>query len=336
MMKLMHIALDEPDPRIWSAVFRKALDEFGQLEVIAHGRGMTEDQRAALVRETDVLLTGWNAAPIPACIAEEPGRLQYICNITGEIARFIPMEIVESGLPVTNWGDYPAVPVAEGALALLLAVLKDMHCQINTVREGGWRMDMHEHGGSIEGSRMGIYGLGVIGRRFIELLRPFRCSIKVFDPYVEVIPANCERCHSLEDLFDSVNIIVIHAALTEETRKSVTADLLARLPRHGVVINTARGGIVDQDALFAELESGRLRAGLDVLDPDYLPPDHPARTWENLILTAHRVEQGWPDFHQEPTRLNRMQEICIDNLRRFQRGEPLKFTFSPTRYLLST
>jgi phosphoglycerate dehydrogenase-like enzyme len=197
-------------------------------------------------------------------------------------------------------------------------------------------MDMHLHGGSLNRLRVGIYGLGVIGRRFVEMIRPFGAELTIFDPYLAEMPEGCSRATSLDELFAGSQAIVIHAALTDETRGSVTADLLARLPRHGVVINTARGGIVDQPALFAELKSGRLRAGLDVLEPDGLPEEHEARAWPNLILTAHRVDHGWPDFNEPPTELNEMQETCIDNLRRFFGGEPLRFTFDRARYLRST
>jgi len=106
------------------------------------------------------------------------------------------------------------------------------------------------------------------------------------------------------------------------------------LPDHGVVINTARGEIVDQDALFAELESGRLRAGLDVLvDDDYLD-GHEAHTWPNAIITRHDIGgYSWP---RRPGRLSEAHEIALDNLRRFVAGEELRFVMDEKRYLLST
>jgi phosphoglycerate dehydrogenase-like enzyme len=129
---------------------------------------------------------------------------------------------------------------------------------------------------------------------------------------------------------------VICAALSDETRQSITADLLALLPRHGVIINTARGGIVDQDALFAELESGRLRAGLDVLEPDRLPADHPARTWKNCIFSAHEINRGWPTDGGEPTTLAPMHKVCIENLIAFAEGNPIRFEMDLERYRRST
>ncbi|MBM4149879.1 MAG: hypothetical protein FJ224_12685, partial [Lentisphaerae bacterium] len=305
MLKLLHIAHGAPDGNIWTDAFRHALGDIGDLAVVTDGAAQDEENRAALIRSADVLLLGWGSAAVPSSIAADPGRLRYICNITGEMKRWVPPEIVDSGLPITNWGDAPAAPVAEGAMTLLLAVLKDLHLRIQTVRRDGWHLDPAQTGGSLEGLNVGIYGCGAIGRTFVGLIRPFKAVLRVFDPHATEVPPGCERVSSLEQLFDASEAIVIHAGLNPETHRSVTADLLRRLPLHGVVINTARGGIVDQEALFAELASGRLRAGLDVLDPDALPEGHPARCWENCILTCHHVAQGWPADGKPATSLPR-------------------------------
>ena len=119
------------------------------------------------------------------------------------------------------------------------------------------------------------------------------------------------------------------------SRGTVTSELLARLPDHGVVINTARGEVVDQDALFAELRSGRLRAGLDVLvDDDYLMAGHEAHTWPNAIITCHDIgNHRWP---RRPPRFSESQEIALENLKRFIAGEELQFVMDEKRYLLSS
>ncbi len=336
MLKLMHIANGAPDTNIWTDVFRSTLAEIGKLTVVENGASLDEARITALIQSTDVLLLGWGSVPLPAAIAREPGGLRYVCNITGTMKAWVTPEIVESGLPITNWGDAPAAAVAEGAMTLLLAVLKDLHLRTQTIRRNGWYLDPAHTGGSIEGLNVGIYGCGVIGRVFVDLIRPFRPVLRVFDPYAVELPDGCERASSLEALFSASEAIVIHAGLNPETQNSVTADLLSRLPRHGVVINTARGGIVDQKALFAELASGRLRAGLDVLEPDSLPEGHPARTWENCILTSHHVSQGWPTDGKPPTRLQSMHRVCLDNLRRYAAGQPLRFVIDPIAYRRQT
>jgi phosphoglycerate dehydrogenase-like enzyme len=332
----MHIADEAPNSDVWSDRFRNAVAEIGDLTIVENGKTMDDAKRTALIQGTEVLLLGWGSAPVPPAIARAPGALRYICNVTGEMKAWVTPELVESGLPITNWGDAPAALVAEGAMTLLLAVLKDLHQQIQLIRHDGWNLDKTYTGGSIEGLNVGVYGCGAIGRAFIDLIRPFRPVLRVFDPYAVETPAGCERVSSLEALFSASEAIVIHAGLNADTRHSVTADLLSRLPRHGVVINTARGAIVDQEALFAELASGRLRAGLDVLDPDSLPPGHPARTWENCILTAHHVSRTWPTDGKPPTRLESLHRVCLDNLRRYAAGQPLRFVVDPVVYRRQT
>ena len=337
MPKLLHIANGSPDTNIWTPAFREALAQIGPLTIVEQGGAMDDASRAALIQETDVLLLGWAAAPIPAAIATNPGALRYVCNVTGEMKRWVLPELVESGLPVTNWGDAPAGVVAEGAMTLLLAVLKDLHQQVQNIRRDGWGLDASRTGGTIDGLRVGVYGCGVIGRAFIELIRPFRPVLRVFDPYAKELPEGCARAASLEELFDNAQAIVIHAGLNDETRGSVTADLLRRLPRYGVVINTARGAIVNQEALFAELASGRLRAGLDVLEPDTLPAGDPARSWENCVFTSHQISRLWPSGDQPPSLLPpSAHRICLDNLRRFVAGEPLRFRVDPVAYRRQT
>jgi phosphoglycerate dehydrogenase-like enzyme len=313
-------------------LFIEELQKLGDLTIIRNGNEMTPEQRADLIRQHQILLTMWGAAPVPIEIASNPGQLEYICNITGEMTSWIPLEIIESNIPVTNWGDAPADEIAEAAMTLLLAIVKELRPQVKHIEGGGWRLDGRPRG-SIKGLQVGIYGLGVIGRRFVELLRPFGAKLTVYDPFVKELPESCRRAHTLEELFDSSLAIVVHAALTRETRSSITAELLAQLSDHSVIINTARGEIFDQDALFAELESGRLRAGLDVLaGNDELESEHPARRWDHCVFTAHTLAKvNW----NLPPLLPR-EVICLDNIRRHMNGEPLRFRMDRGRYMLST
>jgi phosphoglycerate dehydrogenase-like enzyme len=221
-------------------------------------------------------------------------------------------------------------------MALLLAAMKDLHYHVVRSRGKLPRGAAPPAGGTLEDTNVGVYGLGVIGRRFVAMLRPFGAIIRVYDPYVDDVPEGCVRVDSLEELFSQSQIIVIHAGLTDETRHSVTAELLAMLPDHGIVINTARGGIVDQEALFAELRSGRLRAGLDVTEPEPLPARHPVRRCLNCIITPHCIGTSWAEDAAQPQRLGTMHRNCLDNLRRFARGEPLRFVMDRERYLRST
>lgn len=332
-MKMIHLAMGKPNETIWNEAFIRELRALGELTIVPDAGKLPEAQVADAIRACDVSLSSWDAAPMPEEIAVNPGKLRYACHVTGTMRGYIPLSVIDAGILVTNWGDAPAHGLAEGAMALLFAVMKDLHRFI--LRQRGLDAEAEGAGamGSLEETPVGIYGLGVVGRAFVEMLRPFKPQIRVFDPFVAELPAGCERAGSLQELFSQSRIVVIHAGLTEGTRRSVTADLLSRMPDHGILINTARGKIVDHDALAKEVCSGRLRAGLDVTEPEPLPKDHPLRHCPGCVITPHCIGGSWPD---EGARLGRTHHICLDNLRRFMRGEPVKFRMDRARYLLST
>ncbi|MEI6518943.1 MAG: NAD(P)-dependent oxidoreductase [bacterium] len=336
-MKLIHVASGPANGRVWTEPFRRKLAKLGEFEIIENGAGLDEAQLLSKLRTADVLLGAWGSLRLPEVLGADPGKVRYLCCVTGGVRGFVSPTHIDAGLPVTNWGDQSAHPIAEGAMCLLLAVLKGLHANIVSVRSGGGVDTLHRGGGTLRGLNLGIYGFGAIGRRFAELVRPFGCVLRVFDPFVSDFPDYVTPVASLDALFRQSEAVSIHAGLTAETRGTVTAGLLALLPRHGILINTARGDIVDQDALFRELASGRLRAGLDVLsEPERLSANHPARQWPNLIWTCHDIEREWPTDSESPQKLHAMHDICLDNLRRFRDGQPLRFVMDRRRFELST
>ncbi len=314
-----------------------ALRELGELVIVEQCRELSDDDVLVRMRGADVLFTNWAARPIPKALAENPGRVRYVLNLGGTCRTTVPIEIVRGGIAVTNWGDTPARSVAEGAMALLLAVLKDLRGRTEGVLAGKcWgakRLGLPS--GTLCGLKVGLYGCGYIGRRFVRMLEPFEPELVVYDPYANGLPECCRRVDSLDALFGQSEAVVIWAGLSDETNASVTAELLAKLPDHGIVVNAARGELIDQDALFAELKSGRLRAGLDVLaGDDYLPEGHEAHTWPNLLITCHDINSAW--WPERPPQVSYADKIVLDNLRRFIAGEPLRFVMDERRYELSS
>ncbi len=331
-MRIINLANGRRLETVWTHDFIDALRSLGELRLEENGVGLSDVEAAEQVRGHEVAIVGWDARPLPASLAERPGALRYVCCYSGTIRDCVPRGIVEAGIDVSNWGEHPANGVAEASMTLLLAVLKGLPKVIDASRRGEWGIETTVRG-SLSGTRVGVYGCGVIGRRFIELLRPFGSQIRIFDRYAPSIPDGCERVESLDALLTGIEVLVIHAGLSEETRRSVRAEHLAQLPDAGVVINTARGAILDQDALFAELSSGRLRAGLDVLEPDHLPPEHPMLGLDNCLLSFHQLDQlQWP---QRPG-LTPMQQICVDNIARFVSGRRPRWLFDADRYDHST
>lgn len=295
--------------------------------------GMDEAGLAACVRDYDAVLVSRGPALPSAALAADPGRLTYVCYLHGSVRGNVGEPLVKSGVTVTNWGDHPALELAMSSVALLMACLNDLSVRIQAVRRGEGK-GIKSVGGTVKDLRVGVYGCGFAGKECVRLLLGLGARVAVYDPYVEVLAEGARRAETLVELFGGAQAVLIHAPWTEETEKSVTGELLAMLPDQGVVVNTARGAIVDQEALFAELKSGRLRAGLDVLYPDMLPADHEARQWENLIWTCHCITgaRAWPGDDS----MNRRDEVVIENLKRFVKGEPLEFVIDEKRFAMMT
>lgn len=330
-----------PSNKVWTPRFCLTLAEHYSFTSYSETASWNEEQKVAVIREAEILLTSWSSTPVPKCLAENPGNLKYICHINGEIRKLIDRAFIERGFVVSNWGSAPGSGVAEGGVALLLASLKCIPEHVMEKHGDQWALSRREWIGSITQMRLGIMGMGAVGRDLVRLLKPFQGELFGFDPYASDWPEEVNRANSLDELFATVDAIILAAGLNEETRHAVNAARLALLPDGGIVVNVGRGGLVDQEALLAEVQAGRLRAALDVLDTngeDWLPPGHPARKLKHLILTAHSVATS--DWNRTlPGREDAFvpyQEICLDNLQRYSRGESPRYTFDLTRYDRST
>jgi phosphoglycerate dehydrogenase-like enzyme len=151
----------------------------------------------------------------------------------------------------------------------------------------------------------------------IPLLEPHRLEVVVSDPYLDATEAARigVRAVSLDELLATSDVVSLHAPALPETERMIAAPQLASMIDGATLINTARGVLVDHDALTAEVASGRLTAVLDVTDPEPLPPDHPLLHLPGCVVTPHLAgSQG--------TELGRMAELAVEEVRRFAAGEP--------------
>ena len=197
-----------------------------------------------------------------------------------------------AGIAVARTTGANASAVAETALLLVLACRRKLNRAQAQVKAGLWGKDV---GSELIGGTAGIVGFGHVGRIFARLLSGFDCTVLVYDPMLteEDAAAAGVKKASLEELFALSDAVSIHAPLTDETRGLIGADLLDLMKPEAVLVNTARGGIVDEDALTDALNSGRLAgARLDVFAQEPLPADSPLRSAENLILTPHNASQS--------------------------------------------
>ncbi|WP_375287113.1 hydroxyacid dehydrogenase [Sphingomonas sp.] len=192
-------------------------------------------------------------------------------------------------IPVLVAGGANAQSVAEQALALLMSVARSTPWLDRRLRDGEW--DKSSYAGiEITGRSVGLVGLGAIGRAFLHLLTPFDVIARVFDPYLQPdqVPAGVELVDNLQALLAQSDVVSLHCPLTEENRGLIGAEALGTMKPDAILINTARGGLVDEAALVAALRNGTIRgAGLDTFAQEPPGRDNPLWTLPNLVASPH-------------------------------------------------
>ena len=220
-----------------------------------------------------------------------------------------------AGIVVTNVPDYCLDEVADHTLALILAALRAVVPAAALVREGAWERPpaaIHR----LAGRRLALLGLGNIGRRVAARARAFEFEVVAHDPYAAgPAPEGVTLVAELEEALAGADVVSLHTPLTEETRHLVDARAIGLMRRAPVLVNTARGGLVDTDAVVAALDSGALSwAALDVLDTEPPPPDHPIRAHPRAIVTPHMA------FHSEEA-VEELQRRAAEEVARALRDE---------------
>lgn len=192
-------------------------------------------------------------------------------------------------LTVTRAAGANSRSVAEHAMALMLTLLKDLPDVTANMRDGLWEKTSRMTR-DIEGMTLGIVGHGAIGSKVARFAAAFGMRVLAYDPYLPEgpLPGPAERVPTLDALLEQAEVLSLHCPLEPETRGMIGAAELARLPKGAILVHTARGGIVEEAALLAALDSGQLAwAGVDVFGTEPLPADSPLCRHPRLVPTPH-------------------------------------------------
>lgn len=196
----------------------------------------------------------------------------------------------QRGIPVLVATGANAVSVAEHAIALLLASAKRILPLDQGLRAGKWEKPGFS-GREIAGSTMGLVGMGAIAQATGRIAKGLGLRLVGFDPYASDVvfeELNVTRCSSLDELLSVSNILSLHCPLTDQTRGMINTDAISQMPKGGYIINTARGGLIDEAALVASIQSGHLAgAGLDTFAVEPPKHDHPFFSVPEIVLTPH-------------------------------------------------
>ena len=248
--------------------------------------------RKKLVR-AEALITTWDSPHFSDDVLQFATNLRIIAHCGGEVKSRFALPLFDQ-LTITNAPEPMARATAEMGATLLAYCARNIDYYRDAMRTRSNRIydDMHLHGNqeSVVGSEVAMIGFGRIGRALVNLMRGFELQWLVYDPYAPKSLAKeyPVRFVSLESLLSRAHLLVLTAALTDETRGLLNRERLARLPDGATIINIARGGLLDLDALTREVKHKRLRCAIDVTDPlEPLPVGHPIRTLPGAIVTPH-------------------------------------------------
>lgn len=249
---------------------------------------------AAELGEIEIVLSSWGGGRITDDLLERMPRLRAVLHAAGTVRHLLTETAFERGIVVANSADENAVPVAEFTQAMLVLAGKKAPFVAESLRRdpGSWR-ESRDRWGTMSnfGRRIGLVGFSRIGRLVTATAsRMHDVEVLVADPFADPVEVaeRGGRLVPLTELLPQVDTLSLHAPNLPSTRKMIGAAELALLPDQAVVINTARGAIMDTDALVVECASGRLSAILDVTDPDEpLPVDHPLWSLPNVMITPH-------------------------------------------------
>lgn len=242
-----------------------------------------------LVANADAVITQF--APINAEVIAAMQRVRVIVRYGIGVDNVDLAAARARGIPVCNVPDYCIDEVADHTLAFVLSCTRQVVSNTLYVRSGKWGLATSlDHMRTLRDQTVGIVGFGRIGREVAARFAPFKSRRLVFDAFVPaeaIRSAGCEPV-SLDDLLAQSDIVTLHCPSTPQTKKLLNSQSIARMKSGAIVINLARGDLIETSALVAALEAGQLAgAAIDVCDPEPIPADSPLRSLPNVIVASH-------------------------------------------------
>ena len=277
---------------------------------------LDEEGLSKAVNEYDIILTSWGSPKFTEHVLKKAGRLKFIGHIAGTVVPIVDPYVFETDIKVVNANRVMAYSTAELAVVLMLAgswELKGFH---DRIRQGKWSDNGKGMVPGMYGRTVGLIGYGEISKEVIRLLNPFAPEILVYSGYCEKEEARKVgfTLVSLEELLKRSDIVSLHNTLTPKTRGMIGREQLDMIKDGALVVNTARGPVIQEEPLVEDLIQGRIVYAADVYDQEPLPKDHPFLKLPNVITTPHigAFSQAWK---------NKMAFCVAEDIERWIKGD---------------
>ena len=276
------------------------------------------------INEADVIINIRSAVSFPREVLEACPSLRLL-SVWGTGVDHVDLAAAEElGITVANTPGYGAPYVSEHALALALAVSRQVVQNDRRIREGGWAAGFIDE---LYGKTLGVVGTGAIGRRMVQLGQGIGMNVVAwtFNPTPERANEYGVEFLELDELLRRSDVVSLHVALTPESQGMIGREQLALMKPTAILVNAARGAVVDESALVEALQEGAIGgAGLDVFEVEPLPPGHPLTALDNVVLAPHAGSMAYNGTM-------RGLEMSIENLEQFAAGSPVNVVARGTR-----
>jgi len=268
----------------------------------------------------EALIVQW--APITASVLDAVPGCRFICRLGIGYDMIDVSAATERGVAVANVPDYCVDEVVAHTLAMALWLLRGLGSLDAAVRAGQWSAGTaYPYAASPADTVLGLVGLGRIGGKVAAQARALGFDVLGYDPFAA--PGGAARLTSMDELLRSSDLVSLHAPLTPQTRHLIRADTLALMRPGALLINTCRGGLIDEDALVAAIADGAIGgAALDVFEAEPLPADSPLRSLPNVLLSPHAA---W----YSPASLARLPRQAARQVLEFLAGRPVPAILNP-------
>ncbi|MFF0482811.1 hydroxyacid dehydrogenase [Streptomyces sp. NPDC004435] len=271
------------------------------------------------LEDAEILITSWGCPVLDEDVLARAPALKAIVHAAGSVKHHVTQACWDRGLAVSSAAAANAVPVAEYTVAAILFANKRVLDIGALYRDHRAPLDWSRHFPGFGNYRrtVGVVGASLVGRKVIELLRPYDLDVLLADPHVSTLRAAALGVRKVEpdELVSASDVVSLHAPALPETHHFMDARRLALMRDGATLVNTARGSLVDTEALTTEALSGRIRAVIDVTEPEVLPAGSPLYSLPNVLLTPHIAGSLGGE-------LQRITAGALDEIERYCTGEP--------------
>lgn len=317
MLKIVLLQSNDLTNKFFTDATLSILKTFGEVIINSKKENPDSEYVKELIKDADVAVTSWGCPMMDEDILNTAPKLKLVLHAAGSVKGIVSPELWQKGIRVSSSAEALGKGVAETALGMTITSLKNLWQLSENTRKGEWEKDKDKVRELVDVT-IGVIGAGRVGKHYIRLLQNFDVNILLYDPIVSEEDAKLlgAKKVELEELLEKSDLVSIHAPSIPATNKMINRERLALMKDSAILVNTARGSIIDEEALVEELKKGRLFACLDVTEPE--PPDvnHPFRTLPNVILTPHiagAVNNG----------MFRIGKYVVSELKRYLQGEKM-------------